>query len=775
MNELSGWLLDVYAHADGVALWLAGDNNGRHRLTYPFPITFYAAGPFPRLRQLWHYLCQQPTPVTLSRSQRQDLFTGLVDVMAITAGTAIQPRLFHSIRQRFPDLDFYDADIPLSVRFAAAMDVFPLTRCQVTVDEAQQVQTITSTSSRWQIDTPLPDLRILTIEPDSNPNHCQPHAITFTANGRTCTIPLHPLRHLLIHFRAQLKRHDPDIILTKWGDTWLFPYLIKQSQSAGLSFHPSRDPHLTWQHKQGRSYFTYGQVIYRGQQTLLYGRWHIDIRNALMFNQYDLRGTIEQAQVSGMPVQEIARRSPGAGITAMQMITALKRGILVPHTKQQVEYTKTARHLIRSDRGGLVFQPKTGLHAHVAELDFISMYPSIISRFNISPETVAQPSDHMAIVPELGIPIDQTQPGLLPQTLQPLIEKRIGIKTRLSALTHQDCRYTALKTRSTALKWLLVVAFGYAGYKRARFGRIEAHEAITAYSREAMLIAKETAEAAGYEVLHMYIDGLWLKRDSPITPADMAPLISEIEKRTGLPLALEGIYRWLAFLPSKLDERIPVPNRYFGCFTDKSLKVRGIEARRRDTPPFIAQLQLDILHHLARVPDVAQVDSWLPHIIRLVRRCLTNLQMGRMTIESLLISQTLSREIEAYKTPSPAARAAWQLQQAGKQRYPGQSIRFVYALNPEGVYAWDLPSRPTWPQIDKGYYQELALRAAMTVLQSFGVDEAMFRAIVLGLAWQRPLPFQPPSCRHQSRPYSFTTHSSPSATAVPYTATNYYL
>ena len=44
-----------------------------------------------------------------------------------------------------------------------------------------------------------------------------------------------------------------------------------------------------------------------------------------------------------------------------------------------------------SDQGGLVYQPVTGLHRHVAELDFISMYPSIMVHYNISPETIRGP------------------------------------------------------------------------------------------------------------------------------------------------------------------------------------------------------------------------------------------------------------------------------------------------------------------------------------------------------------------------------------------------
>jgi hypothetical protein len=38
------------------------------------------------------------------------------------------------------------------------------------------------------------------------------------------------------------------------------------------------------------------------------------------------------------------------------------------------------------------------------------------------------------------------------------------------------------------------VCFGFLGYRNARFGRIEAHEATTAWGREKLLSAKEIAE-----------------------------------------------------------------------------------------------------------------------------------------------------------------------------------------------------------------------------------------------------------------------------------------
>jgi hypothetical protein len=62
------------------------------------------------------------------------------------------------------------------------------------------------------------------------------------------------------------------------------------------------------------------------------------------------------------------------------------------------------------------------------------------------------------------------------------------------------------------LKWLLVCCFGYTGYKNARFGKIEAHEAINALAREKLLVAKEAAEQRGFRVLHALVDSIYVQK-----------------------------------------------------------------------------------------------------------------------------------------------------------------------------------------------------------------------------------------------------------------------
>ncbi len=217
-------------------------------------------------------------------------------------------------------------------------------------------------------------------------------------------------------------------------------------------------------------------------------------------------------------------------------------------------------------------------------------------------------------------------------------------------------------------------------------------------------------------------------------------MLDEIASRTGLPIALDGIYRWVAFLPSRVDGRVPVPNRYFGVFQDGSIKMRGIEARRQDTPPWIVEVQLAMLERLAQAPCAGELPACLPDLRRLLRRSLDDLRAGRVPLRKLTAAQKLSRELEAYRTLSPAARAAAQLAREGVLLRPGQRVRFLFTLGQPGVHAWDLSTPPDPAAIDVRYYRELLLRAVRTVLEPLGVGESFWcEGVNLPLALPRAL------------------------------------
>lgn len=721
MKEYAGWLFDLYANKDGVVLWLVGDDQKPHCFTQAFPITFYVGGPFHRLRQLWKFLREKP--VRLSRTRRKDLHEGMIDVLEVNLLHPTQfDELFQEVYRLFPDLLYYDTDIPITLRYGAEYGVYPLGRCKVQVEQGWTISKIVPLDTPWELDTKLPDLRILEIRPDTNPSHEFPHYIQIQFDRFDYKIPLDDPRRLLSSLNGILNRFDPDVILTSYGDTWLFNYLEEISNETHIPFNPNRDLSRAVHRKKEISFVNYGQAHYRGEQVHLFGRWHVDDQNCMTYGDYGLTGAIEQARVTGLPVQEISRRSPGAGIAAMQTLTALRWNILVPYQQQKGEIPKTYNQLIASDRGGLVFEPLLGFFPDVAIIDFMSMYPSIIVEYNISPETVGVEEEDAFDIPEMGIKISSHE-GLIPATLRPMVERRVKIKRLLKTMQKDNPKYPFYKAIKNALKWLCVVAYGRLGFANSVFGRINSHEVVSFIGRKMLLKAKEIAEDHGFTVIHAYVDSLFINKPDVSKEEELQSLLDEIEQETKLPIEVEEVYSWMAFISARQNPRLSVANRFFGLQQDGEFKTRGIACRREDTPRFVARTQLQILQLLAQEKDPARLHTLLPDVVRLLQDKVSALYQQTLPVEEFLVTQRLSRDLTEYKVPSPVARAGKQLQSIGKSVHRGQRIQFVYSRIEQGVHAWDLPEPCPSRHIDTSRYKELLIRAAYEILQPLGVTE----------------------------------------------------
>lgn len=717
LTQDKGWLLDLYEDAgDAIRLWFILEDGRRVCLKQSFPVSFYVAGTPERLHKCCLLLKNMPGLLQMCRVEKQDVFKeNPVCALQVDASDPLhQRRIFQQLKKHFPDLTYYNADLAIHVHHAARCQTFPMAFCDLTYDaESHEIQSIRVLNSRWDVIPLLPVLRVLEIEPDRDPTKNNPEYLKLRdPRGRKQMVRLNEPAELLHKLNALIDLADPDIVQTRWGDDWLFPLLLQWESETGipLNFNRDKDRQLYW--KKEITYFSYGQIVFRGREAHLFGRCHIDIRNAIMWKDYGIAGTLESARVTTLPIEQASRVSPGSGISAMQMITALEKDVLVPEQKQQVEAAKTGLDLIQADRGGLVYQPRIGLYCNVAQIDFTSMYPAIIINGNISPEVP---------LPDGLVPAS-TELGIVPLTLKPLYEKRVLIKEMLMDIP--DKTGTIAKSyaaRASALKWLLVVCFGFLGYKNARFGRIEAHEAVTRGGREALLLAKEACEDFGFEVLHMFVDALWIRQTGYRKVADFTPVLEEISRRTGIKISLDGIFRWIAFLPSRSNDDQPIPNRYFGVFKDGSLKIRGIEARRHDMPPWIVTTQSDMLELLSRAHDARQLPDYLPDAFRVFSNALEALNADQIAPELLVLTTRISRDLELYKSPTAAVRAARQLlERTGKRTVPGQKIRYLYTC--EDVYAWDQPGVFQQQQINKAKYRELLARAASTILYPFGIN-----------------------------------------------------
>ena len=328
-------------------------------------------------------------------------------------------------------------------------------------------------------------------------------------------------------------------------------HAFSSPQNKGGSCSPSAGVAGTGSCQRNR-YWSYGKTEYRAGSLIPDGRILIDTAQSFHYRESGLAGIILGARLTGLAPNLTARFTSGTLISAYEVYEALRRGIAVPFRKSDPEAVRRFCDLKATDRGGMMFQPVPGLYDRVSEIDFTSLYPSIIVSYNLSPETLVHPD----------------RKGFLPLVLEPLLALRKESKARKMT----DPSYAGI---DAILKWMLVTCFGYTGYKNAKFGQIEVHEKITGHARDILLTTKECAEEMGFDVLHGIVDCLWVKGGSP------GALKVRVEEKTGLHTTLDS-YDWIVFLP--MPDGFGAYNRYYGCLSAGEMKVRGIMARTRRYP-----------------------------------------------------------------------------------------------------------------------------------------------------------------------------------------------
>ncbi|HEV2226376.1 MAG TPA: DNA polymerase domain-containing protein [Nitrososphaerales archaeon] len=218
--------------------------------------------------------------------------------------------------------------------------------------------------------------------------------------------------------------------------------------------------------------------------------------------------------------------------------------------------------------------------------------------------------------------------------------------------------------------------FGYLGHSNAKFGRIDAHISVCAWDRKILIDTTRIAERRGFKVLHGIVDSLWLQKEGA-GDEDYLDLKAKIEEETGFAISFEGIYKWVVFLPSKVEPGIPVLNRYFGVYRDGELKVRGIEARRHDTPLAFSRCQMEILRTLAEADSVAEAKAKVPACVEIFLRHAESLARHEVPAPELAFTTNLSKGPEEYTTMTVQHAAIKQLVGEGATLHAGEGIRYV--------------------------------------------------------------------------------------------------
>jgi DNA polymerase-2 len=210
-------------------------------------------------------------------------------------------------------------------------------------------------------------------------------------------------------------------------------------------------------------------------------------------------------------------------------------------------------------------------------------------------------------------------------------------------------------------------------------------------------------------------------------------LCNEITAATEVTMSLEGRYRWMVFLPSKVRPHLAAANRYFGVFWDGTLKARGLAYRRHDVPVFIQATQLAMLEVLAEAENLAGYVARIPKALEVLQDTWEQLTTGHIPLLQLLVAKTVGQELEDYRVENATAQALRQLQTVGIHLRPGEQVRYLIrdARSPnkdERVRAF--PRLGPDDGFDVAQYQAMLLDAALELLAPFGYNEVRLRGMM---------------------------------------------
>lgn len=747
LNAVRGWLFDVYPSGPNeVTVWIIAENGQRFRLVDKYVRRIYVSGNWSDLKVLADKVSDSRSVAGLRFVEKYADFMEAAKKKVLEIDMRDYGRTSFFARKilrlgGYERYRLFNVDVPVAQAYLYEKNVFPLARVLVVDSGGRLGYEVLDSVDSYEYS--VPSFRSMWLDVNVKKEGISARfsdkieSISLELDNRTIVISEGSETDKILALIKAVREEDPDIIFTHGGDSFLFPYFAYRAFVNGVldRFVLSRENiPLTAKRGRGRSFFSYGRVYYKAPVRRLYGRVHVDVDNTFIFTACGLEGLVEVSRTCRVPLHSAARASIGSIMSSLQLYTAWKSDILVPWKKREPELFKSGWELLVADRGGFVFEPKLGFHTDVVEVDFTSMFPMLMLTRNISAETVLCKCcpDSKVRVPELGYNVCEKRIGIVPKTLDLLLRKRLKYKSLMRDTSDEKLKQ-AYDMRQGALKWILVTCFGYLGYRNARFGKVDAHIAVCAFARDALLKTVRLAEEHGFEVVHGIVDSLWLKK-AGVSPREVAEFCREASKAIGVPLNVEGKYRWIVFLPSRVSSEIPVLNRYYGVFDDGRIKMRGIEARRGDTPLFIEKAQIEMIRVLAKASGYEEFLSKIPTALGVLKEYAEKLISKNVNVYELLIAKRLSKIPSDYAHDVFQAVAARQLMMAGFDVYPGQTVQYLI-VDPkskrvnERVLAKQLIKDKVHYDVEK--YLELLVSAADTLLEVFGYNSERIRDLIL--------------------------------------------
>jgi len=427
-------------------------------------------------------------------------------------------------------------------------------------------------------------------------------------------------------------------------------------------------------------------------------------------------------RLTGLLSFDCARYTYSQLVEGFFMRKAVEDNVLIPNRPKTEEIEQ--RKMSPVYKGGMVIEPKKGIHSNVLVFDFRSLYPTIIVSHNIDPGTFnSKPCKKKIEVPENKWYFCQDKKGFIPEHLEEIINARKKIKEELKKSKKGSEDWKRLNNEQYALKILANATYGYLGYFGAKWFKRECGAAVASFGRFYINKVVEVAKEKGFEIIYGDTDSLMVRIPKEL-PVDKIRELGEKftdeinEKLPGIiELEFRDLYEGGIFV-ARRDGEVGAKKRYALIDYDGNLEIRGFETVRRDWCELSKKIQRDVLTTILKERDPVKA-------VQLVRDTIKKIKDGDVKLEDLVIFEQITRPLSQYEQIGPHVKAAQKSKSRGRPIGEGSVIGFVIVKGSGSISDRAEPVEDVTPnQYDPDYYiNNQILPASMRVLKALGYTE----------------------------------------------------
>lgn len=431
-------------------------------------------------------------------------------------------------------------------------------------------------------------------------------------------------------------------------------------------------------------------------------------------------------RITKMPIHEMVRRQISTWIQNIFYFEHRRKGFLIPRRAEISESKKGGALMSKFDDdkflGAYVVEPIPGIHFNVVVMDFASLYPSIIKEYNLSYETVLCPhkDDKDNLVKGTPYHICTHKKGIFAYVVGFFRDIRVKYfkpKSGDKSLSKKQRDY--YQTIQQALKVFINGSYGVFGSQNFPLFCLPVAESTTGIGQYSIKETIKKAEGLGVKVLYGDTDSVFLLNP---TKQQMKEISEWSRKELDLDLEEEKTYQFLALSQRKKN--------YLGIYKDtKFVDVKGLVAKKRNTPEFIKKVFNELLEILKNVTNKEEFKRAREEIIKNVRENLKEIgKPGTFSLDEYAINMTLQKPLNRYiKVVPQHVKAALEVEKiTGKKYQKGETISIVLTRGNVGAKAKQIANLQ---DIDSKKYKERLQSALEQILDALGITYDEIRGI----------------------------------------------